>query len=79
MIGVNSGNTAIYRVNASFEPDLPYNDLEVPGSSDIYPVISFGNIDCSNINTSAKAKKVLESIQGELVNLNNSIGHCCLV
>ena len=73
MIGVNSGNTAIYRVNASFEPDLPYNDLEVPGSSDIYPAISFGNIDCSNINTSAKAKKVLENIQGELVNLNNSI------
>ena len=73
MIGVNSGNTAIYRVNASFEPDLPYNDLEVPGSSDIYPAISFGNIDCSNINESTKAKRVLENLQGELDNLNNSM------
>ncbi|MDG1325348.1 MAG: flagellin [Opitutales bacterium] len=73
MIGVNAGNTAIYRVKANFEPSLPYNDLEVPGSSEIYPAISFGNIDCSNINTSAKAKKVLENLQGELENLNNSM------
>ena len=73
MIGVNSGNTAIYKVKASFEPDLPYNDLEVPGNSNIYPAISFGNIDCSNINTSAKAKKVLENLQGEIDNLNKSL------
>ena len=73
MVGVNSGNTAIYRVKASFEPDLPYNDLEVPGSSEIYPALSFGNIECSNINTSTKAKKVLENLEGELDNLNNSM------
>ena len=73
MIGVNSGNTAIYRVKASFEPTLPYNDIEVPGSTDIYPAISFGNIDCSHINTGEKAKKILANLEAELANLNNSM------
>lgn len=73
MIGVNSGNTAIYKVKASFEPTLPYNDIEVPGSTDIYPAISFGNIDCSHINTGEKAKKILANLEAELANLNNSM------
>jgi flagellin-like hook-associated protein FlgL len=73
MIGVNSGNTAIYRVKASFEPTLPYNDVQVPGSNDIYPAISFGNIDCSHINTGEKAKKILANLEAELANLNNSM------
>jgi len=73
MIGVNSGNTHTYEVSAKFEPDLPVNDFVIPGSSDLYPAISFGNIDCSNINTKEKAQSVLSSISAELNNLTDSI------
>ena len=44
MIGVNSGNTAIYNVKASFTPTLPYNDILIPSSGQTFPAISFGNL-----------------------------------
>jgi flagellin-like hook-associated protein FlgL len=73
MIGVNSGNTAIYKVKASFTPTLPYNDIVIPSSGETYPAISFGNIDCADIKTSGKAEKVLASLEAEIENLTNSM------
>ena len=73
MIGINSpGNTATYEVQASFEPILTYNDIEVPGG-ETHPAISFGQIDCANINSSSKALKVLASLETEITNLTNSM------
>lgn len=73
MIGINSpGNTATYEVQASFEPILSYNDIEVPGG-ETHPAISFGQIDCANINSSSKALKVLASLETEIANLTNSM------
>lgn len=73
MIGINSpGNNATYEVQASFEPILSYNDIEVPGGG-THPAISFGQIDCANINSSSKALKVLTSLETEIENLTNSM------
>ena len=65
MIGVNTGNTATYEVSAAFEPSLPYNDLTAPLSGDIFPAISFGAIDCSDISTSENALKALQQIDAQ--------------
>jgi flagellin-like hook-associated protein FlgL len=73
MIGINSpGNDATYEVEANFEPILSYNDIEVPGGA-IHRAISFGQIDCANINSSSKALKVLASLETEIANLTNSM------
>jgi len=73
MIGINSpGNDATYEVEANFEPTLPYNDIEVLGG-ETHPAISFGQIDCANIDSSSKALKVLASLEIEIENLTNSM------
>jgi flagellin len=72
MIGVNAGNTAIYNVKASFTPTLPYNDILVPSSGQIFPAISFGNLGCSNISTEENASKVLAALDAELSNITDS-------
>jgi flagellin len=72
MIGVNTGNTATYEVSASYEPSLPYNDINVPGSESVFPAISFGELDCSNISTTENALTVLGEIEAQLDNLLNS-------
>ena len=73
MIGVNAGNTAVYDVRASFEPDLPYNDIDIPGSNDVYPALSFGTIDCAKIDSKESAQSILLSITTELENLTDSM------
>lgn len=72
MVGVNYNNTQVYSVKAKFEPELPLNDLKIPGSNDIFPAISFGSIECSNISNKENAKSVLSSISEELENLTDS-------
>jgi flagellin-like hook-associated protein FlgL len=73
MIGVNMGNTFTYEVEANFEPSLPYNDVKIPSSGEVYPAISFGKIDCAHISSSEKAKKVLNILGTEIENLTNSM------
>ena len=73
MIGVNMGNTFTYEVEANFEPSLPYNDVKIPSSGEVYPAISFGKIDCAHISSSEKAKKVLNNLGTEIENLTNSM------
>ena len=75
MIGVNAGNTAIYNVKASFTPTLPYNDILIPSSGQIFPAISFGNLGCSDISTEENANKVLSTLGAELTNLTDSIAN----
>ena len=71
MIGVNAGNTAIYNVKANFTPTLPYNDILVPSSGQIFPAISFGNLGCSDIGTEENATKVLAALDAELSNITD--------
>ena len=73
MIGVNMGNTFTYEVEANFEPSLPYNDINIPSTGEVYPAISFGKIDCAHISSSEKAKKVLNNLGTEIENLTNSM------
>ena len=73
MIGVNSGNTAIYNVKASFTPTLPYNDIEIPSSGQVFPAISFGNLGCNDISTHENATEVLGALEAELSNLSSSV------
>lgn len=73
MIGVNMGNTFTYEVEANFEPSLPYNDITVPSTGEVYPAISFGKIECSSISNSAKALTVLANLDAEIENLTNSM------
>ena len=75
MIGVNVGNTAIYNVKASFTPTLPYNDILIPSSGQIFPAISFGNLGCSDISTEENANKVLSALDAELTNLTDSMAN----
>lgn len=75
MIGVNAGNTAIYNVKASFIPTLPYNDILIPSSGQIFPAISFGNLGCSDISTEENANKVLSALDAELTNLTDSMAN----
>lgn len=72
MIGVNAGNKATYEVKAAFEPSLPYNDIKVPGTDDVFPAISFGEIKCSDISTTENALKAMGEIDAQLQNLINS-------
>jgi flagellin-like hook-associated protein FlgL len=60
-------------VKAKFEPSLPYNDIVVPSTGEEYQAISFGKIECSNINNSDKALKVLSNLEAEIANLTNSM------
>jgi flagellin-like hook-associated protein FlgL len=39
----------------------------------VYQAISFGKIECSNINNSEKALKVLSNLEAEIANLTNSM------
>jgi flagellin-like hook-associated protein FlgL len=79
MVGLNynksgtNANKAIYEIDAKFTPSLPYNDINIPSSGDVYPAISFGKIECSNINNSEKATKVLSNLEAEIANLTNSM------
>jgi len=73
MIGVNMGNTFTYEVEANFEPSLPYNDITAPSTGEVYPAISFGKVECSNISNSDKALKVLANLDAEIENLTNSM------
>jgi flagellin-like hook-associated protein FlgL len=79
MVGLNynkSGtraNKAIYEIDAKFTPSLPYNDINIPTTGDVYKAISFGKIECSNINNSEKALKVLSNLDAEIANLTNSM------
>jgi flagellin-like hook-associated protein FlgL len=72
MIGVNTGNTATYEVTAAYEPSLPYNDIDVPGTEDIFPAISFGELECSSISTKQNALNALREIDAQFENLLNS-------
>ena len=72
MIGINTGNTFTYEVTAAFEPSLPYNDIEIPGTDEIFPAISFGEIQCADISTTENALKALGEIDAALNNLINS-------
>jgi len=72
MIGVNTGNTYTYEVTAAFEPSLPYNDIEIPGTDEIFPAISFSEIQCADISTTENALKALDEIDAALNNLINS-------
>ncbi len=65
MIGVNTGNTATYEVSASFAPSLPYNDLTIASTGEVFQAMSFGTIDCSDINTSENALKALDQIDAQ--------------
>ena len=69
----NNANKAIYEIDAKFTPSLPYNDIAVPSTGDVYKAISFGKIECSNINNSEKALKVLSNLDAEIANLTNSM------
>jgi flagellin-like hook-associated protein FlgL len=79
MVGLNynksgtGANKAIYEIDAKFTPSLPYNDINIPTTGDVYPAISFGKIECSNINNSEKALKVLSNLEAEIANLTNSM------
>jgi flagellin-like hook-associated protein FlgL len=79
MVGLNynkagkNANKAIYEIDAKFTPSLPYNDIAVPSTGDVYKAISFGKIECSNINNSEKALKVLSNLDAEIANLTNSM------
>lgn len=73
MIGVNTGNVFTYEVTAAFEPSLPYNDVNIPSTGDIFPAISFGAIDCSDISTSENALKALKQIDAQKNGLYDSI------
>lgn len=73
MIGVNTGNRFTYEVTAAFEPSLPYNDLVSPSSGDIFPAISFGAIDCSDISTSENALKALQQIDAQKEGIYSSL------
>ena len=72
MIGINSGNKATYEVAASFEPSLPYNDIEIPGTDEIFPAISFGEIQCADISSTENALKAIGEIDAALNNLVDS-------
>jgi flagellin-like hook-associated protein FlgL len=65
MIGVNTGNLFTYEVTASFAPSLPYNDLSIGSTDEIFNAISFGAIDCSDISTSENALKALDQIDAQ--------------
>jgi len=72
MIGVNTGNVFTYEVSAAYEPSLPYNDIDIPGTDSIFPAISFGELHCSSISTTENALTVLGEIDAQLENLLNS-------
>ena len=72
MIGVNTGNTFTYEVTAAFEPSLPYNDIEIPGTDEIFPAISFGEIQCADISTTKNALSALGEVDAALNNLIDS-------
>ena len=72
MIGVNTGNKATYEVSAAYEPSLPYNDIDIPGTDSIFPAISFGQLHCSSISTTENALTVLGEIDAQLEHLSNS-------
>ena len=72
MIGVNTGNTFTYEVTAAFEPSLPYNDIEIPGTDEIFPAISFGEIQCADISTTKNALNALGEVDAALNNLIDS-------
>lgn len=73
MIGVNTGNVFTYEVTAAFEPSLPYNDINIPSSDNIFPAISFGSIDCSDISTSENALKALRQIEAQKEGIYDSL------
>ena len=64
MIGINTGNLFTYEVTASL-PSLPYNDLSIGSTDEIFNAISFGAIDCSDISTSENALKALDQIDAQ--------------
>ncbi len=72
MIGVNVGNNYTYEVSAAFEPSLPYNDIEIPGTNEVFPAISFSEVQCSDISTTENALKALGEIDAAMQNLLNS-------
>lgn len=72
MIGVNTGNTYTYEVSASYEPSLPYNDIDIPGNKRVFPAISFGELECSSISTTEDALSVLSEIEAQIENLLSS-------
>jgi flagellin-like hook-associated protein FlgL len=72
MIGVNAGNKATYEVKAAFEPSLPYNDIEIPGSDEVFPAISFSEIECADISTTENALKALGEIDSQIDGLIDS-------
>ncbi len=74
MIGINMpGNNATYEVEAAFQPSLPYNDILVPSTGQVFPALSFGPLDCADISSAEKAQKVLSSLDAEIENLTNSM------
>ena len=75
LFGVNTGNTKIYKVKASFTPTLHYNNILISTSGQIFPAISFGNLGCSNISTEENANKVLSALDAELTNLTDSMSN----
>ena len=68
----NTGNVFTYEVSAAYEPSLPYNDIDIPGTDQVFPAISFGELECSNISNTKNALSVLGEIDAQLENLNNS-------
>jgi len=74
MLGINTpNNKATYEVTAAFQPSLPYNDILVPSTGQVFPALSFGPLDCADISSAEKAQKVLSSLDTEIENLTNSM------
>lgn len=73
MIGVNTGNRYTYEVSASFEPSLPYNDLTIATTGEIFQAISFGAIDCSDITTSENAQNALNQLDAQRSVIHDSL------
>lgn len=72
MIGVNTGNTFTYEVAAAFEPSLPYNDIEIPGTDEVFSAISFGEIKCADISTTQNALSALGEIDAQIATIVDS-------
>jgi flagellin-like hook-associated protein FlgL len=72
IIDVNTGNTYNYEISLSYEPNPPYNDIDIPGSDNIFPAISFGELECSSISSTDNALTVLSEIDAPFENLLNS-------
>ena len=72
MIGVNTGYTATCEMTALYEPGLPYNDIDVPGTNGVFPAIPYGELECLSISTAEDSFSVLSKIDAPVENLLNS-------